>query len=158
MRIFAMYEGTRIMLVICSLLVICEGMVLGFICGLPSHATIGKALAPFSLGTMSNSRSVDDNSPARGVYICADSDSPGNHWVAYLWTTILVAEGVLVCFSLYKWWQNSMSEYGSSVLRELTRDSVLYFVMCVSLISVLPTMLMRLAAYFGSISSTRSYG
>ena len=72
-------------------------------------------------------RLIEGNNPAQGVYICADGDPPGQHWIAYSWTAVIIAEGILVCLSLYKEWENCRSDYRSGALSMLTRDSVLYF-------------------------------
>ena len=62
------------------------------------------------------------------MYICADGDPKGGHWIAYYWTTVICTETILLTLSLYKGWQNRRTGYGGSVMRVLTRDSVLYFV------------------------------
>ena len=61
------------------------------------------------------------------MFICADGDPPDEHWIAYSWTIILIAESVLLSLSVYKGWQDSSSGYASSFVRTLTRQSVLYF-------------------------------
>ena len=66
--------------------------------------------------------------PAPGVHICVESDPPGRHWISYYWTTVICTETILLTLSLYKGWQNRRTGYGGSVMRVLTRDSVLYFI------------------------------
>ena len=71
---------------------------------------------------------TDTNNPAPGVYICADGDPPGGHRLAFTWTPVLITESILLCLSLYRGWQNrKFGSGGSTVLRILTRDSVIYF-------------------------------
>ena len=67
------------------------------------------------------------------MYICADGDPPGTHTVAYSWVPIIVTETILLCLSLYKGWQHRKLGYGANtIMRVLTRDSAIYFIVYVS--------------------------
>ena len=67
------------------------------------------------------------NNPAPGVFICADGDPPGEHWIAYYWTAVLSIEFVLLLLSLYKAWVYRNA--GNGLMRSLTKGSVIYFVL-----------------------------
>jgi hypothetical protein len=68
------------------------------------------------------------NEPFPGNFICADADPfDGTHWVVYYWAAILVIEGILLSMALWKAWQHRPALHGSTLMQELTKDSVLYF-------------------------------
>lgn len=68
------------------------------------------------------------NEPFSRLFICADADPMnGTHWVVYYWVAILVIESILLSLALYKAWLHRPSTTGSSLMRELTRHSVIYF-------------------------------
>jgi hypothetical protein len=68
------------------------------------------------------------NEPFPGNFICADSDPvDGTHWTVYYWAAILVVESILLSLALRKAWQHRKSAHGSSLMQELTKDSVIYF-------------------------------
>lgn len=70
------------------------------------------------------------NNPFEGLYICADGDPlDGSHWVAYYWSALLIIESSFLSLSLYKAWHHYRTGAGGSVMRSLTKDSVIYFVM-----------------------------
>lgn len=73
------------------------------------------------------------NEPVAGVTICADADPmDGSHWTVFFWLTILISEGILCCLAAYKLWTHRKEE-GSVLMKQLTRESVLYFITYVSL-------------------------
>ena len=41
---------------------------------------------------------------------------------------MLITESILLSLSIYKGWQNRKTGYGGSVMRVLTRDSVIYLI------------------------------
>ncbi|KAF5385795.1 hypothetical protein D9615_002623 [Tricholomella constricta] len=109
LRLYAMYGSTRKILALFMCLTFGEALAMGLVFGLPS-------------------RTVGTNEPFPGVLICADADPlDGTHWVVYYWAAILVIEGILLLLALYKAWQHRTSARGSTLMQQLTRDSVLYF-------------------------------
>lgn len=74
--------------------------------------------------------STGTNSPFSGLFICADGDPlDGSHWVAYYWTAVLSIESIFLILSLYKAWTYRQTGEGGILMRSLTRDSVVYFVL-----------------------------
>ncbi|KAI0075969.1 hypothetical protein K474DRAFT_1598918 [Panus rudis PR-1116 ss-1] len=110
LRIYAMYGNSRYILALCCFLTLCEATVMGVIFGTPKPGLVGT------------------NNPAPGLFICADSDPPGEHWITYYWTSILCIEGILLSLSVYKGYQNYRTGHGGSLMKELTRHSVFYFI------------------------------
>ena len=92
---------------------------------------MGPSVRPLqsSAGGPKLNRRLDTNNPADGVFVCADGDPPGDHhFLAYSWLPVLIVESILMCLSLYKGWQSRRAGFGgSTALRMLTRDSVIYF-------------------------------
>lgn len=105
-----MYSSSKKVLVILLLCIAADATTMGVIFGISK---------PGGVGT---------NNPVPGVFICADADPPHVHWVSYYWTAALIIETVLLSLSLYKSWQNFRTGAGGNLMRVLTRDSVLYFV------------------------------
>ena len=131
LRIYAMYGRTPAMIVVCVCLAVCEALATAIIFALPRAGMIGMCLT-IAICTNLTSFDVDTSNPASRVYICADGDPPGDHRTAYGWIPVIGTESILLCLSLYKGWQNRRYGYGgSTLLRVLTRDSVLYFTGCV---------------------------
>jgi hypothetical protein len=70
------------------------------------------------------------NNPAEGVFICADGDPlNGSHWIMYYWVAVLSIESCLLSLALFQAWQHRKKVQGGGLMRALTRDSVLYFIM-----------------------------
>ena len=70
------------------------------------------------------------NEPFTGVFICADGDpTDGTHWVVYYWLSVVIVEFTLLVLALIKAWQHRASRGGIALMRELTRDSMIYFIM-----------------------------
>ncbi|KAG6845087.1 hypothetical protein H0H87_000992 [Tephrocybe sp. NHM501043] len=111
LRLYAMYGSTRKMLALFTFMTLGEALAMGLVFGLPGQKTVGT------------------NEPFAGNFICADADPlDGSHWVVYYWAAILVIESTLLCLAVYKAWQHRSSQRGSSLMQQLTRDSVFYFV------------------------------
>ncbi|RDB16737.1 hypothetical protein Hypma_002570 [Hypsizygus marmoreus] len=110
LRLYAMYGSTRKILYLFLCLTFGEALAMGLVFGIPNPKLIGT------------------NEPFRGNFICADADPPdGTHWVIYYWAAILVVEGILLMLALWKAWQHRSAVRGSSLMQQLTRDSVIYF-------------------------------
>ena len=62
------------------------------------------------------------------MYICADGDPEDTHWIMYYWVVSMILDFILLVLSLYKGWQAQRSGVGGTLMRTLTRDSVLYFI------------------------------
>ncbi|TDL24694.1 hypothetical protein BD410DRAFT_785385 [Rickenella mellea] len=111
LRLYAMYSSSKRILALFILLMACEITVMGVVFGFPKQGLVGT------------------NNPRPGLYLCADGDPPNHvHWVSYYWTAILIIEGILLSLSLYKAYINHRTGAGGSLMKILTRDSVLYFV------------------------------
>lgn len=110
LRLYAMYGSTRKILLLLVCLIFGEALAMGLVFGIPNPKLIGT------------------NEPFPGNFICADADPlDGTHWVVYYWASILIIEGTLLCLALRKAWQHRPTVRGSYLMRELTRDSVIYF-------------------------------
>jgi len=110
LRLYAMYGSARWILYLFLFLTLGEALALGLVFGLPNPKLIGT------------------NNPTPENFICADGDPlDGTHWVAYYWVAILIIEGSLLLLALRKAWQHRLGTHGSSLMRQLTRDSVVYF-------------------------------
>lgn len=68
------------------------------------------------------------NNYSPGLFICADGDPPHQHWTAYYWTCALVVDTTVLLMALYKAWAYRLHKNQHSLMRVLTRDSILYFV------------------------------
>jgi len=111
LRLYAMYENSRKILALFVCLTLGEATAMGIVFGVPNTKLIGT------------------NEPFPGNFICADADPmDGSHWVVYYWASILVIESTLLTLALRKAWEHRESRSGSSLMRELTRDSVIYFI------------------------------
>lgn len=130
-RIYAMYEASRFMLFLCLVFLLVEGTAFGIFFGVHRRGII--CMFPSLLYTPHCSLNdsilrIVTNSPSRGVFLCTDSDPHnGTHWMAYEWTVMLLMELILVSLAVYKGWSHR-GKYGGSLMKSLTRDSVLYFV------------------------------
>lgn len=97
---------------------------------------IPNSLVGYSAGfilCLTSTKSLATNEPVPGVTICADADPmDGSHWTVFFWFTILITEGILCCLAGYKLWAHR-NEEGSVLMKQLTRESVLYFSTYVSL-------------------------
>ncbi|KAG6853773.1 hypothetical protein C0991_001484 [Blastosporella zonata] len=90
--------------------------------------TLGEALAMGLVFGLPQQQTIGTNEPFPGNFICADADpANGSHWVVYYWAAILVIESTLLSLAVYKAWQHRTSQRGSSLMQQLTRDSVIYF-------------------------------
>jgi len=111
-RLYAMYGNSKKILALLLLLLIAEATAMGVVFGIPNQSLIGT------------------DTPFSGLFICADGDPlDGSHWVAYYWTAILIIESIFLSLSLYKAWTYRKTGEGGSLMRTLTRDSVIYFVL-----------------------------
>ncbi|KAF9002349.1 hypothetical protein BDQ17DRAFT_542249 [Cyathus striatus] len=106
-----MYGNTKGMLALFAFLTLGEAITMGCFFGIP------------------NTKLVGTNEPFPGVTICADGDpEDGTHWVVYYWITIIVTETILLLLALRVAWNYRQSSGGGRLMRNLTRQSVLYFV------------------------------
>jgi len=111
-RLYAMYGNSKKILALLVFLIGAEATAMGIVFGIPNQKLIGT------------------NNPFPGVFICADGDPlDGSHWVAYYWMAILIIESICLSLALYKAWTYRKSGQGGSLMRSLTRDSVVYFVL-----------------------------
>ncbi|ESK87667.1 hypothetical protein Moror_1889 [Moniliophthora roreri MCA 2997] len=79
-----------------------------------------------------NSKLIGTNEPFPNLFICADADpADGSHWLVYYWMSILVIDIILLCLALYQAWKHRPSKSGSPLMRALTRDAVVYFLIIV---------------------------
>jgi hypothetical protein len=70
------------------------------------------------------------NNPYEGVFICADGDPlDGSHWTMFYWIAVLSIESTLLGLALYQAWVHRKNANGGGLMRALTRDSVIYFVL-----------------------------
>jgi hypothetical protein len=70
------------------------------------------------------------NEPFPGNFICANKEpDDGTKWVSYFFTTIIVVESTLLLMAVWKAWQHRKRVFGSSLMQQMARDSVLYFFM-----------------------------
>jgi len=91
--------------------------------------TLGEVLAMGLVFGLPNQKLLGTNEPFPGVFICADGDpTDGTHWVVYYWIAIVIVEFTLLVLALFKAWQHRASKGGSALMRELTQDSMIYFI------------------------------
>lgn len=110
LRLYAMYGSTLTIRCFLIGLILCESLAIGILFGVPNPKLVGT------------------NEPYPSVFICADADPPdGSHWVVYYWATVLFVEGTLLVLALLKAWKHRRSVQGSSLMQQLTKDSVKYF-------------------------------
>ncbi|KAK0233945.1 hypothetical protein IW262DRAFT_124345 [Armillaria fumosa] len=109
LRLYAMYGNSCKILGLFILLTALECLTMGLIFGLPGSGTIGT------------------NEPVSGLFMCADADPPDHHWIVYYWVAVLVIESILLGLALRQAWLHRPSASGSDLMRRLTRDSVIYF-------------------------------
>lgn len=111
LRLWAMYGNTLKFLLLFIGLTLGEVLAMGLVFGLPNQKLLGT------------------NEPFPGVFICADGDpTDGTHWVVYYWVAVLIIESTLLVLALIKAWQHRASNGGSALMRDLTRDSMIYFI------------------------------
>lgn len=135
-RLYAMYNNNKKILVPLMFLFVAEALAMGIVFGMPNQELIGTDSAETShsgmwvaTGWCWNS-CLGTNSPFEGLYICADGDPlDGSRWIAYYWCTILIVESIFLSLSLYKAWQHLRTGAGGNLMQSITRDSVIYFVM-----------------------------
>lgn len=110
LRLYAMYERSRKILVFLVVFLVCELAALAFFFEAPKAGL------------------VVTNNPAPGLFICADADPPHVHWIAYVPLIVLVTESVFLGLALYKVWQQRSSKIpGGQILSCLTRQSIFFF-------------------------------
>ncbi|KAK0217642.1 hypothetical protein EDD85DRAFT_364839 [Armillaria nabsnona] len=109
LRLYTMYGNSCKILGLFVLLTALECLTMGLIFGLPGSGTIST------------------NEPVSGLFMCADADPPDHHWIVYYWVAVLVIESILLCLALRQAWLHRPSASGSDLMRKLTRDSVVYF-------------------------------
>jgi len=111
LRLWAMYGNKLKFLFVFIALTMGEVLAMGLVFGLPNQKLLGT------------------NEPYPGVFICADGDpTDGTHWVVYYWISIVIVEFTLLVLALFKGWQHRASQGGSALMRELTQDSMIYFI------------------------------
>ncbi|GLB39206.1 hypothetical protein LshimejAT787_0603680 [Lyophyllum shimeji] len=112
LRLYAMYGSTRKMLFLFTIMTAIEAAV---VFSLP-------LLHPLLERT---------NQPSPGVYICTTrARSNGSRVGGYWYAAVLIVETILLGFALAKAWQyRSSSEIQSPLMKQLTRDSLGYFLM-----------------------------
>jgi hypothetical protein len=112
LRLYAMYGRSKKILALLFVLISCEATAMGVLFGVNKAGVIGT------------------NNPAEGVFICADGDPlNGSHWIMYYWVAVLSIESCLLSLALFQAWQHRKKVQGGGLMRALTRDSVLYFIM-----------------------------
>jgi len=112
LRLYAMYGRSKKILALLFVLISCEATAMGVLFGVSKPGVIGT------------------NNPAEGVFICADADPmDGSHWIMYYWVSVLSIESCLLTLALYQAWRHRHKTQGGGLMRALTRDSVLYFIM-----------------------------
>ncbi|KAJ6576447.1 hypothetical protein DFH09DRAFT_1149393 [Mycena vulgaris] len=71
---------------------------------------------------------VGTNNPSALLFICADADPPGEHWIAYVPVLTLVTESCFLSLAVFKAWQQwRIGIRGGHLLPQLTKESVLFF-------------------------------
>lgn len=112
LRLYAMYGRSKKILALLGVLISCEATVMGVLFGINRAGLVGT------------------NNPAEGVLICADGDPlNGSHWIMFYWVAVLSIESCLLSLALYQAWLHRHGAQGGGLMRALTRDSVLYFIM-----------------------------
>jgi hypothetical protein len=53
----------------------------------------------------------------------------GSHWIMYYWVAVLSIESCLLSLALYQAWMHRKKAQGGGLMRALTRDSVIYFIL-----------------------------
>jgi len=106
-----MYQSSILILALFVCITMMEAAVMGVFVGFP---------IPGLQGT---------NHPSYGLHICADGDPPHRHWVAFYWTSLLTIESILLSLSCYKAFLYYKRGTGGDIMRLLTRDSLLYFIL-----------------------------
>jgi hypothetical protein len=105
---------------------------MGLVFGLPNQKLLGKNLLQIKDNSFLKKLTMQKkgtNEPFLGVFICADGDpTDGTHWVVYYWLSVVIVEFTLLVLALIKAWQHRASRGGSALMRELTRDSMIYFI------------------------------
>ncbi|KAK0466188.1 uncharacterized protein EV420DRAFT_815032 [Desarmillaria tabescens] len=109
LRLYAMYGNSCKILGLFVVMTVLECLTMGLIFGLPGSGTIGT------------------NEPIPGLFMCADADPPDHHWIVYYWVAVLIIESILLSLALRQAWLHRPSASGSDLMRKLTRDSVIYF-------------------------------
>ncbi|KAI0319539.1 hypothetical protein OF83DRAFT_1170091 [Amylostereum chailletii] len=126
LRLYAMYRNSRVIVALLIFVVIGESVVLGVLFGVPSGFGTIISLFPNVHGYDYNVY-AGGNSPANGVFICADYDDPGKPWVVFYYTAILVTESIFFSLSIYSAWTHRKTALKNGIFRVLTKDSVYYF-------------------------------
>ncbi|KIM86912.1 hypothetical protein PILCRDRAFT_815363 [Piloderma croceum F 1598] len=112
LRLYAMYGRSKKILLLLFALISCEATAMGVLFGVAKAGVIGT------------------NNPYEGVFICADGDPlNGSHWIMFYWVAVCSIESCLLGLALYKAWEHRHRTQGGGLMRALTRDSVLYFIM-----------------------------
>ncbi|KAI0027595.1 hypothetical protein K488DRAFT_90674 [Vararia minispora EC-137] len=107
LRLYAMYRSNRAAIALLGFVLLAEVVVMGVIFGIP--------------------KGFGGNSPAPGVFICADYDDPHMPFSVFYYTAILCTETTLFALSLSKAWSRRKTAAKGGVLKVLTKDSVYYF-------------------------------
>lgn len=68
------------------------------------------------------------NNPEPGVFICANSDFPHEHWGMFFDTSVIIVESILLSLALYKLWSQRREATPNRLLMRLTAESILYFI------------------------------
>lgn len=124
-----MYGSSKRILALLAVLFTTEITMMGVIFGVPKAGEVGqnRNCIIFYRGPNLNYFFIGTNNPAPGLLLCADADPPHMHWIAFYWTATLIIESFLLCLALRKAYANVRTGAGGSLMRVLTRDSVLYF-------------------------------
>ncbi|KAJ6597712.1 hypothetical protein DFH09DRAFT_1132489 [Mycena vulgaris] len=110
LRLYAMYGRSKKLLAFLVTLVLGEfaGMIVLLV--LPKEGVVGT------------------NNPSALLFICADADPPGEHWIAYVPVLTLVTESCFLSLAVFKAWQQwRIGIRGGHLLPQLTKESVLFF-------------------------------
>lgn len=145
LRLYAMYSSSRKILWLFILMTLSEASVMGVVVGMPVpglrgecpfFAFLGLQAAPWTVPYFFLFIWKGTNSPSPGLFICADGDPIRRHWVSYYWTSLLITESILLSLSVYKAYVFQRTGAGGNLMRILTRDSVLYFILYVDRVRV----------------------
>ncbi|KAF9002345.1 hypothetical protein BDQ17DRAFT_1425999 [Cyathus striatus] len=91
--------------------------------------TLGEAVTMGCFFGIPNEKLIGTNEPFPGVHICADGDpQDGTHWVVYYWVVVIIIETIFLLLALRMAWDHRQSAGGGRLMQQLTRESVLYFI------------------------------
>ncbi|KAA1475241.1 hypothetical protein DENSPDRAFT_883412 [Dentipellis sp. KUC8613] len=108
LRIWAMYRGVRVILVLLIILPIAEVVIFSVIFSMPPKI-------------------ADPGSPAPELIICIHGDRSGKPWGVIYYVVIFATESILLVLSLWKAWTKRNEDLPGGMYENLFRDSAYYF-------------------------------